>query len=197
MTVVMPAHDKMHNEKWAVSSYQHDVKQNELNVAIHWWGSSEFKYLFMQDRKPVWFRTAVPQRTVLTPPAHTRVTMEGNWPTGNERNTVRWAKTRFKENNRKLQQVSVESTRRQRNGPSCGLMAAITKTRMKHINTARWDSPHASWMNISRESCPALHKSKELIDRICNSVPLQELQPPQTSYCWTATAICWAAVVLI
>lgn len=69
------------------------MKQNKLRMAVHWWGSSEIKYLFMQDRKPVWFRTAAPPRTVLTPPAHThRVTMGGNWPTGNERNTVRWAK---------------------------------------------------------------------------------------------------------
>lgn len=67
----------------------------------------------------------------------------------------------------------------------------------KHTDTARWDSPHASWMNILRESCPDLHNLNELIDRIGNSAPLQELQPPQTSYCWTATAICWAAVVLI
>lgn len=107
-----------------------------------------------------------------------------------------------KQENRKQQKVTAgQSTRRQRNGSRRRLVAAITKTRMKvlrkHISTARWDSPHASWMNISRESCPDLHNLNDLIDRICNSVSLQELRPPQTSYCWTATAICWAAVVLI
>lgn len=32
---------------------EHDVKQNELSVVVHWWGSSEIKYLFMQAWKLV------------------------------------------------------------------------------------------------------------------------------------------------
>lgn len=99
MTVVMLVHDKMRVYTTHVkqSSQQHlrwhGAKWAERGgplMRLEW-----IKYLFMQDRKPVWFRTAVQRRTVLTPPAqHARATMEGNWPTGDERKTVRWAKIR-------------------------------------------------------------------------------------------------------
>lgn len=55
-----------------------------------------------------------------------RVTMVGNWPTGNERNTVRWAKIR-KPNNRKLQLISADSIRKSRDGSSCGCVPVITE----------------------------------------------------------------------
>lgn len=83
-----------------------DTKWVEL-MAIHWWGWGEIKYLFMQDRKPVCFRTAARREQYsLRPRAHThQVATGGNWPTGNERDTVRWGK---KEENRKQQDGTVD-----------------------------------------------------------------------------------------
>lgn len=116
------------------------MKQNELRMAVHWRGSSEIKYLVMQDRKPVWFRTAARREQYsLRPRTHTGSQWEAIDQQGMRETQWDVQKNKGTENNRKLQQISADSIRKNRNGSSCGQwsVAVITGARMSNSGSIK------------------------------------------------------------
>lgn len=128
-------------------------------MEVHWWGSSELNtYSCKTGSLCDSGRPSSRGQYSLHPRTHARATMEGNWPTGDERKTVRWAKIREQKTTGGYGRSVLAGRDTTEMAPALISWGLSQKKRewataaafnphitARRIDMARWSSRHASW----------------------------------------------------